>query len=305
MEHCAELSEYRKFTGPAEMQKAINGFRGILEGIAIDGIVDAAEQQELKNWYELHRYLVDKHPFSEIIPAIDTALEDNVLTAEEARELLWLCDQVSSGSYYDLVTSSIQTLHGVIHGILANNTLTDVEICELGSWLDDHSILQGTYPFDEIYSLVSSVVEDGVIAEDERNTLRAFFSEFVDTRDSYNLNEIELAQLREQYSIHGICARNPKIEILGHTFCFTGASSRATRDEIAFAVCQRGGKFINSVSKKIDYLVVGADGNPCWAFSCYGRKVEKAVALRQEGNALTIVNENDFWTAYDGVSTED
>lgn len=304
MEHYAELHEYRKFTGPAEMQKAINSFRGILEGISIDGVIDSAEQQELKAWYDIHRHLVDRHPFSEILPAIDTALEDNILTADEARDLLWLCDQVSSNGYYDLMTSSIQTLHGVLHGVIANNILTDVEICKLIAWLDDHSTLQGIYPFDEVYSLVSSVVEDGVITEDERNTLRAFFSEFVDAKDSFNLNELELKQLQEQYSVTGICAKNPRVEILGHTFCFTGTSNRATRDEIASAIYQCGGKFTNSVSKKVDYLVVGSDGNPCWAFSCYGRKVEKAVTLRKEGYALVIVNENDFWNTYDSVSVE-
>ena len=36
MGHCKEIDEYRQFTGPAESQKAINSFRGLLEGIALD-----------------------------------------------------------------------------------------------------------------------------------------------------------------------------------------------------------------------------------------------------------------------------
>ena len=54
---------------------------------------------------------------------------------------------------------------------------------------------------------------------------------------------------------------------------------------------------MNSVSAKLDYLIIGADGNPCWAYACYGRKVEKAVDLRKTGSRLLLVHENDFHDA--------
>jgi hypothetical protein len=52
---------------------------------------------------------------------------------------------------------------------------------------------------------------------------------------------------------------------------------------------------VPNVNQKTNYLLVGSDGNPCWAFSCYGRKVEKAVEMRKEGYSIQIINENDFW----------
>jgi len=51
------------------------------------------------------------------------------------------------------------------------------------------------------------------------------------------------------------------------------------------------------VTRRVNYLVVGADGNPCWAYACYGRKVEKTVALRKKGSAILIVHENDVHDA--------
>lgn len=284
------------------MQKAVNSFIGLLEGISIDKAVDADEAVELKNWYEIHRHLIDRHPFNEILPAIDVALADNILTLEEVADLRWLCDHVSSESYYGLVTSAIQTLHGVVHGVLANNKLADAEIFPLQDWLDDHSILKGTYPFDEIYSLIFSTIEDGIITDDERNILKAFFSEFIDVRDSCNLNNNELERLREQYSVQGVCAKNPDIIIPTQLFCFTGASSLATRNEIAAHILNRGGLFTNAVTRDVRYLVVGAKGTPCWAFSCYGRKIEKAIELRKEGYPIIIVNEHDFWRALEEES---
>ena len=304
MAHHKEVEEYQRFTGPAESQKIINSFRGLLEGIAIDQIVDEAEQEELKNWYSLYRHLMDRHPFNEILSAIDTVLADGVLTADEVQDLLWLCDQVSSGAYYDMVTSSVQVLHGVLHGILANNQISNEEIRQLEVWMQAHNVLRGTYPFDEIYSLVSSILADGVVTEDERNLLKAFFAHFIDTKDSYNLNTIELAQLQEQYDVQGVCAKDPDISFPGHIFCFTGTSARAKRDEIAAEILARGGIFRNSVTKKTEYLIIGADGNPCWAFSCYGRKVETAVAMRKAGGRIVIVNEHDFWCALENASAK-
>lgn len=65
--------------------------------------------------------------------------------------------------------------------------------------------------------------------------------------------------------------------------------------EIAEPIESLGGKFNNNVTKKTRYLVVGNKGNPCWTFSCYGRKIKEAIKLRQEGQKLVIVSESDFW----------
>lgn len=51
----------------------------------------------------------------------------------------------------------------------------------------------------------------------------------------------------------------------------------------------------NNVTNKTRYLIVGNAGNPCWAYSCYGRKIEDAIERRKKGQNLTIINEIDFW----------
>ena len=87
----------------------------------------------------------------------------------------------------------------------------------------------------------------------------------------------------------------------GKLFCFTGESYRAKRAEIAETITRLGGKVRSSVSAKTDYLIVGNAGNPCWAYACYGRKIEEAVSLRREGASIVIVNETDFWDAVDDM----
>lgn len=289
---------YRQFTTPSELHKAINMLRGIVAGISSSGDVNELEIAELTNWCMLHASLKNRHPFSEIIPIIEEAISDGTIDEEERKNILWLCSNFAdNSSYYSLLTSSVQFLHGLIHGIMADAQISDNEIRALASWMDANDYLQGTYPFDELNSMLHAILEDGVIIEEERNTLLAFCSNVVDFKDSVNLNEPDFEELRRKYSVAGICAYCPEIKFSGKRFCFTGESYRATRAEMTKEVEALGGSVKSSVSTRTDYLVVGNAGNPCWAYSCYGRKIEEAMTLRKEGAKVQVVNETDFWDA--------
>lgn len=301
----AELNKYRQFMKPAEIHKAVNSLIGIIEGIKLDLTVNSSEMAEIINWCNLQRPFQNNFPFYEILPVIDLALEDNVLSIDEIEDILWLCKNSIDNkdkfkSYFDVTTSSIQQLHGILHGVMADNKLDDSEIHALMYWMEERDFLKGTYPFDEIYALLTSTLEDGIITEDEKNLLRGFFGHFVDTRSSYNINQIELEELRNTYSVTGICAVNPSINFENSVFSFTGTSAKGTRKEIADIINSSGGIFNNSITKKTEYLIIGGEGNPCWAFSCYGRKVEKAVELRKQGQKIIMVHEEDFWTVFEG-----
>lgn len=290
--------EYMMFTTPAELHKAINTLRGIIAGISSSDGVSESEMQELVHWCTIHDQLKDRHPFSELLPAIETSLQDGVINEEEQSNILWLCNNfVDSAKYYDVQTSSIQFLHGLVHGLMADGELSDREVQSLKFWLDSNEFLSGSYPYDELYSIIHSIMEDKIITADERDSLIAFLSSIIDFKSSLNLAEPDYADLRKKYSISGVCAFCPEIEFQGKLFCFTGESYRATRSEIKDEVERLGGTFRTSVSKKTDYLVVGSAGNPCWAYSCYGRKIEEAVNLRKEGAHIQIINETDFWDA--------
>lgn len=296
----SEMEDYRVFTKPAELQKAINTLRGIVSGISSDRNVSQDEITELAHWCEIHANLRDRHPFSELLPIVEDALADGVITDDESKDILWVCNSfVDRGTFYDATTSSIQFLQGLIHGIMADGELSNLEIHSLKKWIDANDFLNGSYPFDEICAMLYTILEDGVITQDEREQLTGFLSNVIDFTSSYNLNEKDFSQLREKYGIMGICAAFPDIVFQGKLFCFTGESHRAKREEITALVARLGGALRSSVTTRTDYLVVGNAGNPCWAYACYGRKIEDAMAIRKSGGRVVIVNEIDFWDALD------
>lgn len=287
-------SSYRFYTGKSEAHKAFNSLRGIIEGIALDTKINQKEIDELDWWCDKHEFLTDKNPFNDLITNIQVIISDNIVTEEEINDMKWLCDKFKDGfEYYDEFTSDLQVLQGICHGILADGIVKDEEITELKNWLSENQHLATYYPYDEITSLITEVLADGKIDEDERILLKRYFNEFV------NLSDIELQEkINEEVKdvkIGGICSKVPDIRFIDNQFCFTGTSAKSSRSEIAKIIEEYGGKFVNSVSKKTNYLIVGDDGNPCWAFACYGRKVEKAISLRKEGAQILIVHENDFW----------
>jgi NAD-dependent DNA ligase len=142
-------------------------------------------------------------------------------------------------------------------------------------------------------------MKDQKIDPNEQALLRAFFSEFTAVMDDRTITSPVVS---EGTNVVGLCAVCPEIEFSASTFCFTGASSRYTRADLAAMVERLGGTFSQNVTKTVNYLIIGADGNPCWSYACYGRKVEKAVALRKSGIHLVLVHENDF---HDAVADAD
>lgn len=289
------IQQLRKMTTKAEANKALNTIKGLVEGIYIDNLINDIEVEELDNWWKSHYDLISKVPFNEIIPLVKKICADKIITETELLDLKWTIDNIlSENRYYDLITSKIQELEGVFHGILADNTITNDEIKNLEQWLFDNEELVGTYPFDEIESLIVGILEDGVITEKEKNYLKIFLSEFIDSDSSTTIDFDVIKQLKEDITISGICTINPLIEFKNKQFCFTGISKTMKRKEIASKIEGLGGIYKDTITKKTDFLIIGDDSNPCWAFSCYGRKVEEAMNMRKQGYKISIVKEIDF-----------
>jgi tellurite resistance protein len=283
-----------RFTGRARLEKAINSLVGIVEGIAIDRRINPAEEAFLQLWLQDQSAFANRHPFNELVPVVHAAVSDGVLTEEERADILWLCRNLQSDEYVEQAKGDMQRLHGVLGGIMADGQITEDELRGLTTWLSSHEHLRSCWPYDEVDSLVTSVLADRRIDPDEHAALKAFFSEFVALLDE---RTVVSPSMSSGATLVGVCAVTPEITFAGSTFCFTGASVRYTRAQLAKTVTSLGGEVLDNVSGKVRYLVIGAEGNPCWAYACYGRKVEKAVELRKAGARLLIVHENDFHDA--------
>jgi NAD-dependent DNA ligase len=289
-------------TSKAQADKAISSLKGILLGINLDGNVNEKEINELQNWVAAHKALINRNPFNEFMSQIEQTISNRIPPTETIEDLYWLCQKYENDSfYYNAVTADMQTLQGLCHGILADGVINEKEIFDLHQWLQAHEHLNTYYPYDEIRSLILSIVSDHKIDEEEKLVLKAYFKEFVKLHDAKTSEEIQIETAN--VSISGLCTSEPDVTFEGKTFCITGVLKRGNREDLQKEIIRLGGIPTDSVTRKTDYLIVGDNGNPAWAFACYGRKVEKALSMRKEGHTIMLIHEFDFADIVDDIKS--
>jgi hypothetical protein len=286
--------KYIAFKSRARIEKSVNSLLGLIEGIAIDSSINSSEISFLNLWLAEHADVRDSHPYNELIPVVQAAVEDGLLTQDEHDDIVWLCERLRSTDYVDKITADLQRLHAMLGGVVSDGRISEDELRGLSAWLQNHEHLKACWPYDEIDSLIVGVMKDKKIDAEKQELFKGFFSEFIAILDDRTITSPVVS---EGLSIVGLCAVCPEIQFNGSTFCFTGASSKYTRKELAATVERMGATFVPNVTKSVNYLIIGAEGNPCWAYACYGRKVEKAVELRRAGLRVLLIHENDFHDA--------
>ena len=86
----------------------------------------------------------------------------------------------------------------------------------------------------------------------------------------------------------------------GKRFCITGEFSSLSREEIQQLIENHNGIFAKSVTKKLDYLVLGGIQNPAWKFGQYGTKYNKAREYQEKGVPISIITEEEFLKLFEG-----
>lgn len=281
------------YTAKAQADKAINSLKGILLGITLDNEVNAKEINELKKWVSEHNHLINRNPFNEFMTIIEETISNKIPAVETIADLFWLCQKYEGDNYfYNTVTTDLQTLQGLCHGILADGDISDKEVLDLNTWLVENEHLSNYYPYDEIRSLMLSILSDNKIDDEEKLVLKAYFKQFVNLENKLIQKQIDDETF--DVSISGLCTSDPNVTFPEKTFCITGVLKRGNRESLQNDIKKLGGIPTDSITKRTDYLIVGDNGNPAWAFSCYGRKVEKALSFRKEGHTIVLIHEFDF-----------
>lgn len=287
---------FKRFSNPSLIEKDLQTLVGIIKGIKSDSVINDKEHSEVVAWINSHKAYEDKQPYKEIIDIIRQALADNILTHEESENIIWFCNQyINKTGYFDAITSGIQSLTGIVKGITIDNEINIKELDYLDQWLEEHDFLKNTWPYDELYNLTTNIIQDRIITTEEHEALINFCSALVGDKEDSS-NSALLSSLKT-----GFYQIDPTITIQESIFCITGNSKKFKRREIAEKIELYGGFVVDNVSSKLNYLVVCDEKNSCWAFTCYGRKIEEAIKHRKQGTKLLIVHEFDLYDTLEGL----
>jgi len=286
---------YYRFTQKSRVEKAVNSLMGVVQGIVADQIVTRKELEALQNWVAEYKELREQEPFNEFIAQAEIIVEEKRLSEEDMQDILWLCNKFSQQDYFDRVTADLQVFHGIMGGIIADEVISAEELRGLYDWMEDHRHLSRTYPYTEIERLLCTVLQDGIIDAGEHMLLMSFLSQFSPVRPA---GFVDRAIDPSMLTVKDVCAVSPEIDFDARCFCFTGSFKDNTRKDLHHIVEDRKGKIAERVVMDLDYLIIGSQGNPCWAYASYGRKIEAAMRLRSECNRpVLLVHEFDFLDA--------
>lgn len=91
--------------------------------------------------------------------------------------------------------------------------------------------------------------------------------------------------------------------LAGKSVVFTGKMAHMDRKVAQQQVKERGGKTPSSVSRELDYLVIGDDGSPLLGDGKKSTKQKTAEKLVGEGADIRIISETDFLKLVDGQAS--
>ena len=280
---------FRQFCGPAQIHKDLNTLYGLIIGIQADGHINDNEIELLQAWIGSVSSLQTKAPYNKFVAKINAIISDGVVTMDEAEDLIWLCKNYldyNRNPYYDVITSSTQQLGGFLSGISADKTINIEELTALANWSSDNAPMFKTWPFDTLLPAIERIKAERQLSAEEHSELLKFCHSVSSIKSAENNKVTIPVKLQEQ-----------KVSILIQecSFCFTGESSRYSRKELAQIVEMYGGIAADSVTAKLQYLIICDVRNPAWAFEMYGRKVEKAMNMKKKGAGPEVVFEEDLF----------
>lgn len=180
-----------------------------------------------------------------------------------------------------LIAREIDELTGLCKGALLDGTISQIEAEGIRKWLDTHHHCLDTWPASILYERLRAMLADGHLDADEQAELFGIMVRMA-TPPTDNLPTSTTLPIDEPA---------PEIAIEGHSFCFTGVFDFGSRARCHEAITQRGGVAVESITKKLHYLVIGNIGSEFWKHSTFGTKIAKAVDYRDQGAPLVITSE--------------
>ncbi|WP_339064889.1 BRCT domain-containing protein [Teredinibacter turnerae] len=185
----------------------------------------------------------------------------------------------------------LDTLIGLSKGIIADGAVNQAEVEFLQSWLIQN--IHSESPIvANLLAKVSDVLADGVLDKEESEELLSILR-------AISGDKSEVGEISKTSSLP-LCSPPPSITFKEKNFLFTGTCVFGTRKQCQDAVAQLGGVNVKSVTKGLNYLVLGTYVTDSWVHENFGRKIEKAMEYRSAGVPLCIISE-EHWIAEAGL----
>jgi len=185
-----------------------------------------------------------------------------------------------------IVDRSIDELLGLCRGIIADGKVDQSEAEFLLNWFHNNTAALSVWPGNVIADRLEKHLADNILDPEESADLLSLIREIT----GENYQELTPSNMSVSCFDHP----QPPLTFQGKTFCLTGKFAMGPRDSCIQEVIDLGGEITKNVVKTTDYLVIGCIGSTDWRHSSFGRKIEKAKQMQENGHHIAIISE-DHW----------
>ena len=284
-----------KFSRARLSGRQISELLGLCKGLIADGKVVQSEAELLYAW------LIDQegtgHPLVETLrEQVGKMLDDGVLDASESAELMRLVRSLIDNRpdaaiplnrdgtpTNNLDDCQISALLGLCRGLIADGKIDRSETDALSLWLAAHKETVNNPLMTAFQEKLIPFTDEGFDDADRNVQLLQLLSGLVG-------GQTEVGECLRATTLW-LDDPPPEVVFEDRRFCLTGKFSHGKRNQCEDEIRTRRGICQSSPSKTTNYLVVGSYAEGTWIQSAYGRKVEKAVALRASGLPIRIISE--------------
>ena len=179
----------------------------------------------------------------------------------------------------------VNELIGLAHGLIADGEVTTKEAEHLHKWLAANVNVRANPVAMTLLARIQDYLKDGALSDEEA-------SDLFDTLTRFSGGDFELGEALKATALP-LCSPPPPVVHEGRLFCFTGTFAFGSRRDCEAAVLERGGR-VGALTLKTDFLVIGAYATDSWAHSSFGRKIERAMQIRDDRGSVRIVSEQHW-----------
>jgi len=276
----------RAFRFAKEKEKAMHGLEGILSGIVADRKLNELEILYLDTWLISQQYLAEEPEARNVLVNIGNILNKGQFNNDDLEQIQISIDNIVRAKQSISIESvgRIYELIGFLKGVVADSVLNEVEVVALSDWLEDNKPIKHMWPASVIVRRLKQFLQDGVIVEQEREYLLQTLNQ---------LTRIYDEKTGATYRVSTDVWEDPieSLIIPESVFCLTGDFVSGDRKKVTQLLHSLGAKTSSSMNTSVDYLLIGTLARRDWLYTSHGRKIEKALLLKQEGRTITIITE--------------
>ena len=180
-----------------------------------------------------------------------------------------------------MMDSYIAELVGIVRGVVADGKVSSEEATHLVEWTRAHPGVAERWPADMLSRRLEEIFRDGRVDARERRLLESILGQLAENTSGLPGLATDLPLDRPEPAVH----------FPGRTFVFGGEMAYGPRRACEREVEDLGGACERAVTRRTDFLVIGALAAEDWSQEGFGDLVDDVVTLRQRGARIAIISE--------------